>query len=245
MNDSIDFQTVTNGIVHSVEPLPRVVGYFSPSWNFIVVLFAILMIVLVKHFGSRRFGLMLSVFMQPADSEKLMREWNPATELSWGAIFAANVALLALMVQKTILVFSGKTLLYGGPDFYLDICAFIAALYIVQHLAISLYSRLFGIETAALYHEMTHVIVMSTLNVALLVLDVIIIFYPLKVIITISLLILLIIIGFRIIKTFFGFQSLSKMNLFNNFLYFCAIEIIPVSVAVTMAFRLIVTDCVL
>ena len=51
--------------------------------------------------------------------------------------------------------------------------------------------------------------------------------------------------GIRIIKTFFEFQILSKMNLLNIFLYFCTLEIIPLAVAITMLCRLIVTNCVL
>jgi hypothetical protein len=57
--------------------------------------------------------------------------------------------------------------------------------------------------------------------------------------------IVLIISGIRIFKTFFEFQILSKMNLFNIFLYFCILEIIPLAVAITMLCRLIVTNCVL
>ena len=116
---------------------------------------------------------------------------------------------------------------------------------IIQYLIVTLYGWLFGIEAATTHHEVAHLSTMTVLNIVMSFFGLIIIFYPIKIILIVTSVIILIIMGIRIIKTFFEFQILSKMNLLNIFLYFCTLEIIPLSVAITMICRLVVTDCVL
>ena len=245
MGEIVDFQIVTENVASALEPNVRTVEYISPYWNFIVIIMAALFMVLNRQLYTLRFRMMLSVFTQTSDSDKMTREWNPIMSVNGLMVFISYVALLSLIVQKIILVFSGRTILYSGFSFYLEVCAFIAMLCIVQYLVISLYGWLFGIEAATTHHEVTHLSVMTVLNIAMILLGLVIIFYPTKFILIITSSIILIIMAIRIIKTFFDVQILSKMNLLNNFLYFCTLEIIPLSVAVTMLCRLVVTDCVL
>lgn len=245
MNDSIDFQIVTENIASMVEPRFREIEYISPSWNFIVIFLAVLLMVLNKQLYTSRFRMILSVLINNSDSDKMTREWNPIVSINGFTVFVSYVALMALLIQKIVLVFSANTMLYSSFSFYLNVCAFIAMLCIIQYLVVSLYGWLFGIEAATTHEEVTHLSVMAILNIVMILFGLIIIFYPTKFILIITICISLIIIGMRIIKTFFEFQILSKMNLFNNFLYFCMLEIIPLSVAIMMLQRLIATDCVL
>ena len=245
MGVNIGFQFVTENLASTFEPTFRSVEYVSPYWNFIVVFVAMLLMVVNKQLYTLRFRMILSVYTQSMDSEKMTREWNPIVSVNGLTIFVSYVALIALIIQKIVLVFSGNTILYGGFNFYLDICAFITALCIIQYLVVSLYGWLFGIEAATTHQEVTHLSAMTILNIALIMLGLIIIFYPIKFILLFTSSIILIIMGVRIVKTFFEFQILSKMNLLNNFLYFCTLEIIPLAVAITMLCRLIVSDYVL
>ena len=235
MNDTIDFQIVTENISSVLEPQARVVENISPSWNFIVVFFAMLFVLLNKQLYYMRFRMMLSVLTHPSDNDRT----NGLT------VFVSYIAMLALVVQKIIVIYSGKPLLYNNFSFYLDICAFIALVCILRHLVISLYGWLFDVENATTHHEMILISSMTVINMVMIVLGLMIICYPTKFILILTFSIVLIIMAIRIIKTFFDFQILSKMNLLNNFLYFCTLEIIPLSVAITMLYRLIVTDCVL
>ena len=189
--------------------------------------------------------MMLSVFNQTSDSDKMTREWNPLMSINGLSILVTYIAMLALIVQKIVLVFSGNFILYSSFSFYLDICAFIATILLLQYLFVSLYGWLFGFEVAAMHQEVTHLSSMAVINIAMIVFGLIILYYPSKFILILASVILLIIMVFRIFKTFFEFQILSRMNLLNNFLYFCTLEIIPLSVAITMVYRLVVTDCVL
>lgn len=245
MGDVIEYQLVTENVATTLEPNLRVVEYISPSWNFIVVFAAIILMLFNKQLFTQRFRMMLSVLSMSSDCDRMTREWNPIVSVNGLTVFISYVALLALVVQKIILVFSRNIILYSGFGFYMDVCVFIMAFMIIQYLIVTLYGWLFGIEAATTHHEVAHLSTMTVLNIVMSFFGLIIIFYPIKIILIITSVIILIIMGIRIIKTFFEFQILSKMNLLNIFLYFCTLEIIPLSVAITMICRLVVTDCVL
>lgn len=244
MNDSIDYQIVTESLTSVLEPRPRVLDNLIPTWNVIIVLAAVLVMVLNKQLFAQRFKV-FSLLTKSADVDKITREWNPIASFNGLSIVVTYIALLSLLVQKIVLVFSGNGILYSGFGFYLEICAFVALYLLLQYLFASLFGWLFGFEKAAMHHEIAHLTVAASLDVILTVFVFITFFYPTKIILIIIASIVLIITGIRIFNTFFEVQILSKMNLFNNFLYFCTLEIIPITVAIIMMSRLIATDCVL
>lgn len=244
MNDSIDFQIVTESLATVLEPKPRVLDNLIPTWNIIIVMLAMLILVLNKQLFAQRFK-MFSLTTKPADVDKLTREWNPIASLGGMSVAIIYIALISLLVQKIVMVFSDNRILYSGISFYLEICAFVALYLILQYLLVIFVGWLFGFEKAAMHHEIAHLTMIASLDAILAVFVFITFFYPTKIILIITAAIILIITIIRIIKTFYEVQILSKMNLLNNFLYFCTLEIIPITVAITMMCRLIATDCVL
>ncbi len=215
MNDSIDYKIVTENIVSEVEPQLRVLENVIPTWSLVLLLMVTLLLVVGRKFFK-----------------------NLLAAVSY-------IALLALIIQKTVLVFSGNSTLYGNSGFYIDVCVFIAAYLIVQHLVVYFIGWLFGDEEAAIRHSMMHIEYARIIDMPLLVLALVAVFYPMKFFLVLSLVIIIGNTFVRIIKTFFEVQILTKVNLFQNFLYFCTLEIMPLSVAVTMLVRLIATDCIL
>ncbi len=240
-----DYQLITENVASTLEPSLRMVEPVSPSWNFIVVFVAMLLMILNKQLCNARLRMMFSVLTQSHDNDRMTREWNPVMSFNGFAIFVAYVAALALVVQKIVVVYSGNTILYNNVGFYLDICAFIAALCIIRYLLVSLYGWLFGVVNATTHQEVTRISTMAILNIVMIVLEPVMIFYPTKFILIIIIAMILIIMAIRIVKTFFEFRILSKMNLLNIFLYFCTLEIALVSIAIVMVCRLVATDCVL
>ena len=245
MNDSIDFQFVVENVASAMEPVPRILDNMIPTWNIIIVFMSLLFVVLNKQLYHMRFSVLLLELTQSSDSVRMTREKNPVLSLNGLTVFVSYVAMLSMIIQKIIVIYSGNTILYNNFGFYLDICTFIAFVCIIQYLIATLFGWLFGMSNATTHHEITLISTMALLNVVMVFLCLIILFYPIKIVLIISISIILIITAIRIIKTFFEVQILSKMNLFNNFLYFCTLEIIPISIAVTMMCRLIATDCVL
>lgn len=245
MNDSIDFHLVTENIAKTLEPQLRFQADISPSWNFIVVFVSLLLLVINKHMFTQRFKTMFDISYKKSDVDKMTREWNPIASFTGFSVVVVYIAVVSLIIQKLVLVLSGNTILYSSFGFYLDVCTFVSAYLIIQYLVVTLYGWLFGIEAAASHHEVTHLSTMMSLDVMLTLLSLIILFYPTKIILTVAVAIILIITAIRIVKIFFELQILSKLNSLNIFLYLCTLEIIPISIAITMVCRLILTNCVL
>lgn len=245
MNDSIDYQIITQNIASGVEPQLRLMSAAVPIWNFIIVLLAMLFVVINKQIYFQRFKMMFSALTQPSDTAKMMRENTLTVSINGLIIFLSYVALLALTMQKIVVVYSGNTILYDNLGFYFDICAFIAAFCIIQYLAGNLFGWLFGIENAITYQWVLLLLGMTAANMVMIVFGLIALFYPTKFILIVISSIILIINAIRIIRTIFAFRMYTKLNMFQIFLYFCTLEILPVIAAVTMMVRLIANDCVL
>ena len=120
MNDSIDFQIVTENLATVLEPKPRVLDNLIPTWNIIIVMLAMLILVLNKQLFAQRFK-MFSLTTKPADVDKLTREWNPIASLGGMSVAIIYIALISLLVQKIVMVFSDNHILYSGISFYLEI----------------------------------------------------------------------------------------------------------------------------
>ena len=245
IDDSIDFQFVVNNIATALEPHVRVVTNVTPPWNFVIVFSAILVMALNKHVFTQSFRMLLTAFYKSYDIDKTTRESNHVMSINGLLLTLTYVALLALVIQKTVTVFSGNFILFGGFDFYLEICTFIAAYLIIQHLIATFLGWLFGFEQAILHHETSHLSIITILNTVMTVLCLVILFYPQKIFLIIIISLILIMTGIRLFKLFFEIQFLSKLNYFNIFLYLCSLEIVPISVVITMLCRLVATNCVL
>ncbi|MCQ2316691.1 MAG: DUF4271 domain-containing protein [Bacteroidales bacterium] len=242
---NVDFQLVTENIASNLDEKTRILENVAPSWNFVVIFSVILGLVLVKQFAAGRMGLVLSMLYQNPDTEKVTRGWNPFTSMTSLLITASYIALTALLIQRAMLVFNGNTTLYGGSDFYLEACIFTSAYIIVQYLLINMAGWLFDTRPASLHHSMTHLSMAMSMNFALVLLLLIMSFYPTKFFAVIGLIIFLIFNTIRLIKTFVDLHFLIKGETSKIFLYLCTLEILPFSVALTMVFRLIATDSVL
>lgn len=245
MNDSIEYQIVTENIPSGIEPQLRFLDGGVPVWNFIILLVAIVLMLLNRNLFAQRFSTMLKMMFQPSDAMKMTREWNPAESVNGISALVVYVGLLSFILQKTVLAYTNNSILFGGIGFYKDVCMFIITYLILQHLGITFFGWLFGFKAAAARHEALHVSAIAAMDTIMIVIAMVVIFYPAKIILVIAVAIIMILTCIRVIKSFFEIQILTKMNLFQNFLYFCTLEIVPLSIAVTMMIRLIVSGCVL
>lgn len=245
INDSLDFQFVTDNIASTLEPHVRVISGEAPQWNFVVVFSAILVMVFNKQVFTQHFRMLLTAFYRPFDIDKAVREPNVVINLNAFLIVMTYVAVLSLVIQKIIMVFSGNVILYGDFNFYIEICTFVVAYLLIQHLAATLLGWLFDLEHVVIHHETSHLSSITAINTVMIVLCLVVLFYPKKIFLMIIVSLILIMTGIRLLKLFFEIHFLSKMNYFNIFLYLCSLEIIPMSVVITMVCRLVATDCVL
>lgn len=241
----IGFQFVTENVANSLDEKVRVLENVAPSWNFVVIFSAILGLVLIKQFAPKRLRLITSMLYQSTDIEKMTREWNPLTTVGGFIIATSYIALVSLFIQKSILIYNGNSILYGGSDFFLEACIFTSAYILVQYLIINITGWMFNTQIASQHQAITHLSMATTLNLFFAVLLLVMTFYPIRLCVIIGMVVIIIFSCVRLAKTFIEFQFLIKGETLKIFLYFCTLEIIPLSVALTMVFRMIATNSVL
>ena len=244
-NDNVDFQLVTENIAGTLDEKVRLVDGVLSSYNFIVILSVMAVLALCKQFAPNRFGAIISMFYHSSDTERMTREWNPLTSLTGFSVSVSYIALLALFVQKSVLILNGNIRLYGGVDFFFEACLFASAFVLVRYLFINLIGWMFCTQSASQHHAIIHIAMMASMNFVLLPLVLVLTFYQSKFWLFLGISIMAVFNAYRIVKTFIDFQFLIKNETLKNFLYFCTLEIIPISVAFTMAFRLVATNSVL
>jgi len=241
----IGFQVVTDNVAESLEEKVRVLVDVAPSWNFAVIFSTVLLLVLVKQFAPKRLKLISSMLYQSYDIERATREWNILSSFSSFTIAVSYVALLSLFIQKSILIFNGNNILYDDSNFYLEVCVFISAFILVRYLFINIVGWLFNTQAASQHHAVAYLSMAVPTNFILIVLLLIMSFNPMRFFVIIGFVVFIILTCIRLVKTFAEIQLLIKCDILKNFLYFCTLEIIPLSIAITMMFRFIVTDSVL
>lgn len=244
-NDSVGFQLVTENIASMLDEKVRLVDGVLSSYNFVVILSVMAVLVLCKQFAPNRFGAIISMFYHSSDTEKMTREWNPLTSLTGFSVAVSYIVLLALFVQKSVLILNGNTILYGGVDFFLKACLFVSAFVLVRYLFINIIGWMFCTQSASQHHAIIHIAMMALMNFVLLPLVLVLTFYQSKFWLFLGISIMMVFNVYRIVKTFIDFQFLIKNATLKIFLYLCMLEIIPISVAFTMAFRLVATNSVL
>ncbi|MCQ2319370.1 MAG: DUF4271 domain-containing protein [Bacteroidales bacterium] len=242
---TVDFQLVTKNIASTLDEKVRLVDGALASYNFIVILSAMAVMVLCKQFAPGRLGAFISTLYHRCDAEKMTREWNSPASLTGFLMTASYIALLALFIQKSAMVFGGGTSLYGGAGFFLEACLFVSAFVLVRYLFININGWIFGTQPASQRHAIIHISMMTSMNFVLMTLTLILTFYQSKFWVILGIVIIIAMNIYRVVKTFIYLQILIKNGTLKNFLYLCTLEIIPISVAFTMAFRLIATNSVL
>lgn len=244
-NSVIDFQLVTENIASTLDEKVRMVDGVYSSYNFIVILSAMVVLVLCKQFAPNRLGFIISMMYQNPDTEKMTREWNPLTSFTGFSVAASYIALLALFIQKSVLIFNGNRILYGDFSFFFEMCIFVSAFVLLRYLFININGWAFNTQIASQHQAITHMSMMATMNFILMPLVLILMFYKSKFWVVLGIVVIVVFNILRIAKSFYDFQILTKSELLKIFLYFCTLEIMPISVAFTMAFRLVATDSVL
>jgi len=244
-DNTIDFQIVTENIANTLDEKVRILDDVYSSYNFIVILSVMIVLSLCKQFAPNRLGFIVSMMYQKSDTDRMTREWNPLTSFSGFAVAVSYIALLALFIQKSVMVLNGNAILYGDAGFFLEMCIFTGAFVLLRYLFINIDGWVFNTMTASQHHAITHMSMMATMCFVLIPLVIILTFYKSMFCVILGIVILIVLSCYRIAKTFYDFQFLTKSETLKIFLYFCTLEIIPISVAFTMAFRLAATNSVL
>lgn len=245
-NDTIysSFHFVTEKPDYTIETNIRNTSTFSPWWNMAIILITLLTIALNRSLAYNKFSTIIATFAQNKSSEKMLREWNPLRSISGTSVFICHIAMMSLYIQHILLIINNDYL-FRSFKFYLTICCSIAVFLLFQYLMSNLYGWIINAKKAIQHHTIMRLSAASLNNLILIPMMLIIIFYPSKAICIITGIILFIPYIIRIVKIFFELQILTKLSYINIFLYLCTLEIAPLAVALTMAYRIVTSNCII
>lgn len=236
-----DFHFVSLDLQHYAEPTLRNTDFSVPGWNFSIILALFAIIVLNKYLAPRKFKAMISIFYEGSHSDKVLREWNPIYSITGLSVFVSYNLLLSLFIQKIIIIFSGNASYYNSTGFFINIFFLVMLAYIIQYLLIQFFGWLFQVEVNMQRHITLHLSLMASYNLFLMVIILVLIFYPYRFFCILALIILLIPYCVRIFRTYVEIQTFSKLNFVNIFLYLCTLEILPLATVVEAGRRYIET----
>ena len=233
-NQYKDFKFITEKSGEWEGPQVREVSYVSAGWNFMILFLAMIIVVLNKFLFPHRFASIMVMSFQNGGSDRIIRENPSFLNLISLSSVVAFVLTLSLFVQKFYVIFGGNNILHDNISFFLDVVVVVATVFIFNYLLTLFYSWL--LKTGALlhFHVNLHISTMTTTNVILMPLMLILFFYPYKFLCVIIIAILLILFFIRFVKLLIEVRMLSKLNFVNIFLYLCTVEILPVLIIFKM-----------
>ena len=231
-----DFKFVTEQSRPYEGPIEREVSYISAGWNFMVLFMVMIIIVMNKFFAPQRFSSIIIMPFQNGSSDKIIRENNSFFNIISFSIIVSFILLLSMLIQKMFLILGSNNILHDNLDFFMDVVTAVSAFFVFNYLLTLFYSWLFKTEILLVFHVSLHVSVMATCNVLLIPLIMVLLFYPYKFLLIISLIVVSLFFFIRFAKILIEVRMLSKLNFVNIFLYLCTVEILPVLVISKMIF---------
>ena len=226
-----DFKFITETLSNPYEgPVEREVTFVASSWNFAVLLLAMILMVINKFLAPQRSYAIMTLLFQNGGREKTIRESNLFFNFVSLIILTSFIMLFSMFIQRFYLIYGGNYILHDGVDFFMDIVFVIVTMIIFNYLLTSLYSWLFKSEEMLLLHVSSVVSLMSLAVMILIPSILLLLFYPYKFVYVITLTLLLILFIIRLIKLLIEVRMLSKLNFVNIFLYLCTIEVLPILV---------------
>lgn len=240
VNEYRDFRFVTEKPSNYQGPQIRNIHYIASGWNFIVLLFVVILFIFDKIITPQKLRALMTLPFQKGNLEKYVRENNPMSSITCFFVFISFIALFSLFVQKIFVIYTGNEILYNGFGFYLDVFTFITLLYLVNYLVTVFYWWLFKLSSISRYQITLHISTLALYDMVLIPILMIIFFYPHKIFCIIGMIIMIILFIIKMIKTLFEILFLSKLNFVNIFLYLCTLEILPLLAIIKMGYQFMV-----
>ena len=234
-NDSIgynpyeNFKFITETSGQYEGPKERDVTYISASWNFVVLFVVMILMVLNKFLSQQRLTSVISMPFQNGSDRNVRDNQSFLSAVSFLTVIS-SILMLSLFIQKMFLVYGGNLILHDNIDFFFDVVICVAAIFVFNHLITSFYGWLFRADSFVLFHFTFHVSSMTTCNLLLMPMILLLLFHPYKVFLVFTLIMIGVFFIITLIKLLIEVRMLSKLNFVNIFLYLCTIEILPVLV---------------
>ena len=240
-----DTTFITSGFDGIISPMVRVTHEVLSGWNLIVLAAVLLIVVLNKQLYPRQFRQLLSVPRGVAHTNQLLREWTPTRSFIGFAFLISYIIVMALFVQKTCVIFSRDVSAYNSFRIFSIICGIVAGWILLRHLILALMGWLFR-QREVVLRQITVELSSSTICFLIITpITLLLLYMPYTIFVWIGVGILFV---SALLKTFLEFMEtrvFSKMPSFYIFLYFCTLEIIPLTLLLVGGMRFFTHNTVL
>ena len=235
-NDSIgynpyeNFKFITETSGQYEGPKEREVTYVSAAWNFVVLFVVLVLMVLNKFVSHQRLSSALSNPFQNGGGDRAKRDNQSFLSVVSFSTVISFILMLSLFIQKIFVVYGGNRVLHDNIDFFFDVATCVTAIFVFNYLLTAFYGWLFKTDALTHMHFMFHVSSMTTCNLLLVPIILLLFFHPYKFFLVFTLIIIGAFFIMTFIKLLIEVRMLSKLNFVNIFLYLCTIEILPILV---------------
>lgn len=230
---------ITQGYGHAVIPVPRMTYDIFEGWNMALLGLIVLLIVLNKQLYPRQFRQVLSLPGGTAHTNQLLREWSPTGSFIGFSFMLSYVMMVALLVQKSFVVFSRDILSFNGLDKYFLFFAAVAGWVVMRHVVLHFMNWLFGTKDTV-DRQLAVQLSVSTYGIIVLLPVVLLLLYnPTTLFVWIGLGICAIAALMRFVMEIVETRFFTKLPSFYIFSYFCALEIAPVATLLAAGLRYI------
>ncbi|MBR4146907.1 MAG: DUF4271 domain-containing protein [Bacteroidales bacterium] len=235
MNGDTTF--ITSGFEGVISPMVRVTHEVLDGWNLIVLAAVLLLVVINKQLYPRQFRQLLSVPGGVAHTNQLLREWTPTRSFIGFSFLISYILVIALFVQKTCVIFSRDVLAYNSFNIFSIVCACVAGWIIVRHLILALMGWLFR-QKELVTRQITVELSSSTLCFFVITPIMLLVLYmPYTIFVWIGIGILFATALMKLFLEFIETRVFSKMPSLYIFLYFCTLEIVPLTLLLVAGLR--------
>ena len=235
MNEATSF--ITSGFDGVINPMVRVTHEVLEGWNLVVLAAVLLLVVINKQIYPRQFRQLLTVPGGVAHTNQLLREWSPLRSFIGFSFTISYIIVIALFVQKAIVVLSRDVTAFNGFDTFGVIAGIVTAWVLLRFITIHVIGWLFK-QKEVVTRQITVQLSVSTLGFLLLQPVIWLVLYiPNSIFVWIGIGILFLAALARMILEWNETRVFSKIPSFYIFLYFCTLEIAPLLLVLVAGMR--------
>lgn len=236
---------ITSGFEGVISPMVRVTHEVLSGWNLIVLAAVLLLVVINKQLYPRQFRQLLSVPGGVAHTNQLLREWTPTRSFIGFSFMISYIVVIALFVQKTLVVFSRDVSAYNSFEVFSIVCACVAGWIILRHLILALMSWMFRQKDLVTRQITVDLSISTFCFMVIMPVTLLVLYIPNTIFVWIGIGILFVTALIKLFLEFVETRVFSKMPSLYIFLYFCTLEIVPLTLILVAGMRYFTHNTVL
>ena len=228
---------ITSGFEGVISPMVRVTHEVLSGWNLIVLAVVLLAVVINKQLYPRQFRQLLSVPVGVSHTNQLLREWTPTRSFIGFTFILSYIAVIALFLQKTLVIFSRDVLQYNSFRVFAILCGCVAGWILLRFLILTLMGWLFRQKDVVMRQTTVELSSSTFCFLIILIILLLVLYIPNSIFVWIGIGIFFAIALMKLFLEFNETRVFSKMPSLYIFLYFWTLEIAPLILLLVAGMR--------